>query len=167
LNIHTRRNWNLESAACHVQRASTARSRRRHPSPAGAASGLSSPFLKSFRRIGRQASWYLTLSICNICLVLASMSSALAAPLEAAPREPSQALFIAQIVLLLLVSRLLGEVMQRIGQPGVMGQLVAGVVLRPSLFGAIWPDAHHARRRPFLTIPSVQSPSFQLTGCPL
>jgi Kef-type K+ transport system membrane component KefB/nucleotide-binding universal stress UspA family protein len=56
----------------------------------------------------------------------------------------SEALFIAQIVLLLLVGRLLGEAMQRIGQPAVMGQLIAGVVLGPSVFGAIWPEAQHA-----------------------
>jgi Kef-type K+ transport system membrane component KefB/nucleotide-binding universal stress UspA family protein len=55
-----------------------------------------------------------------------------------------EALFIAQIVLLLLVSRLLGEAMQRIGQPAVMGQLIAGVALGPSVFGAIWPEAQHA-----------------------
>jgi len=57
---------------------------------------------------------------------------------------PSEALFIAQIVLLLLVGRLLGEVMQRIGQPSVIGQLIAGIVLGPSVFDTIWPDAQHA-----------------------
>src|SRR6516225_3061590 len=57
---------------------------------------------------------------------------------------PSEALFIAQIVLLLLVSRLFGELMQRIGQPAVMGQLMAGVVLGPSVFGAVWPQAQQA-----------------------
>jgi Kef-type K+ transport system membrane component KefB/nucleotide-binding universal stress UspA family protein len=57
---------------------------------------------------------------------------------------PSEALFIAQIVLLLLAGRLLGEFMQRIGQPAVMGQLVAGIVLGPSVFGVLWPDAQHA-----------------------
>jgi Kef-type K+ transport system membrane component KefB len=57
---------------------------------------------------------------------------------------PSEALFIAQIVLLLLVGRLLGEVMQQIGQPAVIGQLIAGIVLGPSVFGTIWPDAQHA-----------------------
>lgn len=56
----------------------------------------------------------------------------------------SEALFIAQIVLLLLVGRLLGEVMQRIGQPAVMGQLLAGVMLGPSVFGLLWPEAQHA-----------------------
>lgn len=57
---------------------------------------------------------------------------------------PSEALFIAEIVLLLLVGRLLGEAMQRIGQPAVMGQLIAGFVLGPSVFGAIWPQAQRA-----------------------
>jgi Kef-type K+ transport system membrane component KefB/nucleotide-binding universal stress UspA family protein len=56
----------------------------------------------------------------------------------------SEAPFIAEIVLLLLVGRLLGEAMQRMGQPAVMGQLIAGFVLGPSVFGAIWPDAQHA-----------------------
>ena len=40
---------------------------------------------------------------------------------------PSEALFITQLVVLLLVGRLLGEAMQRIGQPAVMGQLLTGM----------------------------------------
>ena len=46
--------------------------------------------------------------------------------------------FIAQIVALLLVSRLLGEVAHRLKQPAVIGQLLAGVVLGPSILGW-WP----------------------------
>ena len=57
---------------------------------------------------------------------------------------PSEALFIAQLVVLLLVGRLLGEAMQRIGQPAVMGQLLAGVLLGPSVFGVVWPEAQQA-----------------------
>jgi Kef-type K+ transport system membrane component KefB/nucleotide-binding universal stress UspA family protein len=57
---------------------------------------------------------------------------------------PSEALFIAQVVVLLLVGRLLGEAMQRVGQPAVMGQLLAGVLLGPSVFGAVWPEAQQA-----------------------
>jgi Kef-type K+ transport system membrane component KefB/nucleotide-binding universal stress UspA family protein len=57
---------------------------------------------------------------------------------------PSEALFIAQIVLLLLAGRLLGEFMQRIGLPAVMGQLVAGILLGPSVFGVLWPEEQHA-----------------------
>ena len=56
-------------------------------------------------------------------------------------QAPSEGLFLAQIVLLLLVGRLLGEAMQRIGQPAVMGQMIAGILLGPSVFGAIWPEA--------------------------
>src|SRR3954453_10044274 len=57
---------------------------------------------------------------------------------------PSEVIFLTQIIVLLLVGRLLGEAMQRIGQPAVMGQLLAGLLLGPSLFGALWPDAQHA-----------------------
>ena len=45
----------------------------------------------------------------------------------------------AQIVALLFTGRLLGEGMQRLGQPAIMGQLLAGILLGPSIFGAIWP----------------------------
>ena len=52
-----------------------------------------------------------------------------------------EALLVAEVVLLLLVGRVLGEVMQRFGQPALMGNLLAGLVLGPSLFGLIWPEA--------------------------
>ena len=48
-------------------------------------------------------------------------------------------IFFTQIVLLIVVGRLLGECMQRIGQPAVIGQLLAGIILGPSVFGGIWP----------------------------
>jgi hypothetical protein len=38
----------------------------------------------------------------------------------------------------------MGEVMQRIGQPAVMGQLIAGIVLGPSALGALWPAGQQA-----------------------
>ena len=49
--------------------------------------------------------------------------------------DPSVAIFAAQLFLLMLVGRLLGEAMLRIGQPAVMGQLIAGLVLGPSVLG--------------------------------
>lgn len=52
----------------------------------------------------------------------------------------AESLLIAEIVLLLVAGRILGEAMQRLGQPALMGNLLAGLVLGPSLFGAIWPD---------------------------
>ncbi|HUO02340.1 MAG TPA: cation:proton antiporter [Rhizomicrobium sp.] len=54
-----------------------------------------------------------------------------------------EALLVAEVILLLLVGRILGEGMQRLGQPALMGNLLAGLVLGPSLFGLIWPSAQH------------------------
>jgi Sodium/hydrogen exchanger family len=56
----------------------------------------------------------------------------------------SNALFVAQLIALLLVGRLLGEIMLRIGQPVVMGQLLAGILLGPSVLGAVFPHAQLA-----------------------
>ncbi|MCW3474952.1 cation:proton antiporter domain-containing protein [Limobrevibacterium gyesilva] len=61
-----------------------------------------------------------------------------------AHRQPSEVLFVTQIVLLLIVGRLLGEGMQRLGQPAIMGQLLAGILLGPSALGALLPDVQHA-----------------------
>ena len=53
----------------------------------------------------------------------------------------SEAQLIGQIILLIVAGRLLGEVMLRLGQPAVMGQLIAGILLGPSVLGALWPEA--------------------------
>ena len=53
--------------------------------------------------------------------------------------KPSEFIFIVQIVLLIAVGRGLGEIMQRIGQPSVIGELLGGLLLGPSLFGWLWP----------------------------
>ncbi len=50
------------------------------------------------------------------------------------------AIFAAELILLLLVGRVLGEGMNRIGQPALFGQLLAGVLLGPSVFGALLPE---------------------------
>ena len=55
----------------------------------------------------------------------------------------SEAVLVAEVLLLLVVGRLLGEGMQRIGQPALMGTLLAGIILGPSLFGWLWPAAQH------------------------
>jgi Kef-type K+ transport system membrane component KefB/nucleotide-binding universal stress UspA family protein len=51
----------------------------------------------------------------------------------------SVAILMSQVLVLVLVGRLLGEVMQRIGQPTVIGQLLAGILLGPSLLGLVAP----------------------------
>jgi Kef-type K+ transport system membrane component KefB/nucleotide-binding universal stress UspA family protein len=49
-------------------------------------------------------------------------------------------LVLIQLSLLLLVARGLGELMRRINLPPVVGELLAGVLLGPSLFGLLLPD---------------------------
>jgi Kef-type K+ transport system membrane component KefB/nucleotide-binding universal stress UspA family protein len=56
----------------------------------------------------------------------------------------SEFLLLVQVALLIGVGRGLGELMQRIGQPSVIGELLAGLILGPSLFGWIWPSAQVA-----------------------
>jgi Kef-type K+ transport system membrane component KefB len=73
---------------------------------------------------------------------LSATSEAVAA--ESIPSSHSEVIFFAQIGLLLVTGRLLGEAMQRLGQPAVIGQVLAGMALGPSVLGAIWPDLQHA-----------------------
>jgi Kef-type K+ transport system membrane component KefB/nucleotide-binding universal stress UspA family protein len=54
------------------------------------------------------------------------------------------ATFAAELILLLLAGRLLGEGMSRLGQPALFGQLLAGILLGPSIFGAAFPELRRA-----------------------
>lgn len=58
-----------------------------------------------------------------------------------APDEHQLLVFWTQLLVLLLVARTLGHAMRRIGQPAVVGQLGAGLVLGPSVLGNVAPDA--------------------------
>src|SRR6185369_5796938 len=64
--------------------------------------------------------------------------------MQSAPALPGHALFLLllQVVLILAVSRPLAELMKRLGQPSVLGELLAGIVLGPSLLGWVWPSAY-------------------------
>jgi Kef-type K+ transport system membrane component KefB/nucleotide-binding universal stress UspA family protein len=55
------------------------------------------------------------------------------------PGEHQVLIFLVQIVLLLVTARLLGQVFRRFGQPAVVGELIAGVVLGPSVLGRLAP----------------------------
>ena len=61
--------------------------------------------------------------------------------MQSAPSLPGHALFLLllQVALILAVSRPLAELMKRLGQPTVLGELLAGIVLGPSVLGWIWP----------------------------
>ena len=49
--------------------------------------------------------------------------------------------FFLQIAVILLACRLVGVVATRFGQPQVVAEMLAGIVLGPSLFGLFWPEA--------------------------
>ncbi|TPI55888.1 potassium transporter [Mesorhizobium sp. B3-1-7] len=51
----------------------------------------------------------------------------------------SEGIFVAELILLLVVGRGIGEVLEILGQPAVMGQLIGGILLGPSLLGWVWP----------------------------
>lgn len=53
-------------------------------------------------------------------------------------------LFFLQLAVILGVCRLVGAAARLIGQPQVVGEMIAGVVLGPSLFGLFWPDLQAA-----------------------
>jgi Kef-type K+ transport system membrane component KefB len=92
-------------------------------------------------RVGEAAkpasSPFLAACLWSVGLFGLGVGNALAA---ASSTGPSEVVFLAQLLVLMAVGRLLGEAMQRIGQPSVMGQLLAGIMLGPSVLGWLWPD---------------------------
>src|SRR5882762_6196939 len=51
--------------------------------------------------------------------------------------------FFIQLAVILLFCRLVGAIALRLGQPQVVAEMLAGVLLGPSLFGLLWPEAQH------------------------
>jgi Kef-type K+ transport system membrane component KefB len=49
--------------------------------------------------------------------------------------------FFLQIAVILLFCRVVGMIAARFGQPQVVAEMIAGVLLGPSLFGLLWPEA--------------------------
>lgn len=54
------------------------------------------------------------------------------------------ALLLLQIITIILVARIFGWIFRKIGQPTVIGEIIAGIVLGPSLFGLYFPDMKEA-----------------------
>jgi Kef-type K+ transport system membrane component KefB/nucleotide-binding universal stress UspA family protein len=94
----------------------------------------STPILKSARASVRTGG-------CAILALMLGAGSSLAA--EGGKGGPSEVIFLTQLITLMVVGRLLGELMNRIGQPSVMGMLLGGIMLGPSVFGVLWPDLQH------------------------
>jgi Kef-type K+ transport system membrane component KefB len=49
--------------------------------------------------------------------------------------------FFIQLVVILMFCRIVGAIAARFGQPQVVAEMIAGVMLGPSLFGLAWPEA--------------------------
>lgn len=83
------------------------------------------------------------------------LERAITTPVAASSAEPNQkeliaiaadafkhplAVFILQLTLIIVVSQIFTYFFKKIGQPSVMGEIVAGILLGPSLMGAIAPQ---------------------------
>lgn len=53
-----------------------------------------------------------------------------------------------QLVIIVLAARVFGLLARRVGQPSVVGEIAAGLLLGPSAFGALFPEAFAAIFRP-------------------
>ncbi|MGH3649987.1 MAG: cation:proton antiporter, partial [Acidimicrobiia bacterium] len=72
-----------------------------------------------------------------VVVLFAQGGGSVLAPLS----EHEVLVFLVQLALLVGVARLFGWAMKSVGQPPVIGELLAGVVLGPTLFGRVAPDA--------------------------
>jgi Kef-type K+ transport system membrane component KefB len=79
--------------------------------------------------------------------VTATFSQPLPAPGTSAkppPKRTSEETFgrlMLAIAVVILAARLAGTVLARVSQPRVMGEVLAGILLGPTLLGAVWPSA--------------------------
>jgi Kef-type K+ transport system membrane component KefB len=70
-------------------------------------------------------------------------SASLLGSLRAHLQDPLPRLFI-QLILVVATARLCGGLAVKIGQPAVVGEIVAGIMLGPSLLGWCWPEVMQA-----------------------
>lgn len=49
-------------------------------------------------------------------------------------------LLLMQLIVIVAAARLIGGLFRKIGQPSVIGEMVAGILLGPSLLGMVWPE---------------------------
>jgi Kef-type K+ transport system membrane component KefB len=57
-------------------------------------------------------------------------------------QDPLTRLFV-QLILIIVAARLCGVLAGKIHQPAVIGEMIAGILLGPSLLGWLWPDIFH------------------------
>lgn len=62
------------------------------------------------------------------------------APKATASANVKVGLLVAQLLVVLIAARATGYLLERIGQPSVIGEMLAGILLGPSILGALLPD---------------------------
>ena len=74
-----------------------------------------------------------------------SLSAELTAPNSVVPSAHNQVLLhvLATLTAVILLGRLLARLLKSVGQPAVIGEIIAGILLGPSLLGAVFPEAMH------------------------
>jgi Kef-type K+ transport system membrane component KefB len=69
-------------------------------------------------------------------------SASLFASFQENLQDPLSRFFI-QLILIVLVARICGFLIRKIGQPAVIGEMLSGIILGPSLLGWVWPGVFH------------------------
>ncbi|MEV6602110.1 cation:proton antiporter [Actinoplanes sp. NPDC051346] len=84
----------------------------------------------------------------TLLLGLAALAGGLLVGVSAAIRQGDAGItvdpitrFLLAVALILVVSHVLGELMRRIGQPPVLGEIIGGIIIGKSVFGLLWPEA--------------------------
>ena len=57
-------------------------------------------------------------------------------------KDPVSRLFL-QLLIIIVTARLVGRAFSLCGQPSVVGEMAAGILLGPSFFGLVWPQGFH------------------------
>jgi Kef-type K+ transport system membrane component KefB len=57
-------------------------------------------------------------------------------------KEP-QILFLLQLLLIIATAKITGFILSKLGQPAVIGEIAAGILLGPSIMGLVLPDFSH------------------------
>src|SRR5690606_30224485 len=65
-------------------------------------------------------------------------------------------LLLTQLLVILVAARICGGILRHFGQPPVIGEMAAGLLLGPIAFGAVAPDLH-AALFPAASLPSLSS----------
>ena len=86
--------------------------------------------------------WRLTLAALAVATLVASTAQATESAVGAGAEEITLRLLY-QLIAILVATRVVTWVVRRLGQTDVSGEILAGLVLGPSLLGALFPDFMH------------------------